>query len=78
MINAKEYFARNNKPIRPTDIVPEHIINKLWASLEKQNGNIPLVVPSVYRTKEINASIKNSDKRSNHMMIFEKNRKYHK
>jgi hypothetical protein len=78
MITTKEYFSRNNKPIPATDVVPEHVLNNLWVSLEKQNGNIPLIVSSVYRTKEINATIKKSDKRSNHVLIFEKNRKYRK
>jgi hypothetical protein len=77
MITAKEYFARNNKPIPVTDIVPEHVanaevliikVNALWVAFENDNGNIPLFVSSGYRTKAINASIKGSAKRSHHMM----------
>jgi Peptidase M15 len=77
MITEKEYFSRNKKPIPATDIVPEHVlnakvlfdkVNALWVAYEKQNGNLPLIVSSGYRTKAINASIKGSAKRSHHMM----------
>jgi hypothetical protein len=77
MITAKEYFARNKKPISASEILEEHLINSkvliikvnaLWVAFEKDNGNRPLIVSSGYRTKAINASIKGSAKRSHHMM----------
>jgi Peptidase M15 len=76
MITKQEYFSRNNKPIPTNDIVPEHVfnaevliikVNALWVAFEKDNGNRPCIVSSGYRTKEINASIKGSAKRSHHM-----------
>jgi hypothetical protein len=77
MITKQEYFSRNKKPISASEILEEHLINAeiliikvnaLWVSFEKDKGNIPLIVSSGYRTKAINASIKGSAKRSNHMM----------
>jgi hypothetical protein len=77
MITKQEYFSRNKKPIASSEILAEHVINsevlinkinQLWVTYEKQNGNRPLIVSSGYRTKAINASIKGSAKRSNHML----------
>jgi hypothetical protein len=77
MITKQEYFSRHKKPIASNQIEVLHIVNaefliskvnQLWAVYEKQNGNRPLIVSSGYRTKAINASIKGSAKRSNHMM----------
>lgn len=77
MITKQEYFSRRGVAITPNQIEALHIanaefliskVNQLWAVYEKENGNRPLIVSSGYRTKAINASIKGSAKRSNHMM----------